>query len=77
VRKTSRGEFSAARRVAVDTLNDELRRFADAHQGQVVYLDTIALLDKLPEKEAFIDDCCHLAEPGNQAVAAQLIEILK
>src|SRR6185312_10822265 len=77
VRKTSRAEFSAARRVAVDTLNDEMHKFAEAHPGQVVYLDTIALLDKLPEKEAFIDDCCHLAEPGNQAVAAQLVELLK
>jgi hypothetical protein len=75
VRKSAREAYSAARRVAVQALNDELRRFAAAH-GDVAYLDAVAVLDKLPEDDVFVDECCHLTRQGNDIIAEQLLPLL-
>ena len=67
--------FSAARRFVIDMQNEEFRQFAAVHRD-VVYADTAALLNKFPDDEVFIDDCCHLTEHGNTLVAQYIVGLL-
>ena len=67
--------FSAARRYVIDMQNEEFRRFATAHRD-VIYADTAALLNKLPDDEVFVDKCCHLTERGNALIAQYIVRLL-
>ena len=67
--------LSEGRRIAIETINDELTQFAARHKD-TSFLDTIELLKGYPGTEVFVDDCCHLSERGNDIVAEQLIKLL-
>jgi hypothetical protein len=62
-------------RLAIDTTNDELSKFAGRH-ADTTFVDTIGLLKNYPNDEVFLDRCCHLTERGNDLVAEQLTKIL-
>ena len=67
--------FSAARRFVIDMQNEEFRQFAAVHRD-VIYADTAALLNKLPDDEVFVDNCCHLTERGNALIAQYIVGLL-
>lgn len=73
---TGYNELPQQYRIAIDVLNDELKRLAEKN-ADTTFLDTIRLFRSRPENEMFIDKCCHLSERGNELQAAELAAVLQ
>lgn len=61
--------------IAIDALNQTLKKFALLHKN-VYYFDVIAYFNKIGKDGLFIDDC-HLTEEGAQRQAEFILEQLK
>lgn len=70
------GYYSRSRLSAIELINQDLRDFANSHNNDVIFVDTISLLRRDPDADVFIDRCCHLSERGNSTVADYLMTLL-
>ncbi len=74
VPKLSRQSMGDGRRKAISVLNTSLQQFAQRHDN-VVFFDSISLLDAYADSEVYIDDCCHLSQFGAEVIAAKLAKL--
>ncbi|PIQ76493.1 hypothetical protein CO157_03655 [Candidatus Peregrinibacteria bacterium CG_4_9_14_3_um_filter_49_12] len=70
---SARNNYPTEHLLAVETLNNILKKFSDKHDDQY-FLDIREYFNSLKKDNLFLDSCCHLTPEGNKAQADALYE---